>query len=437
VHVIDDLSVFRALSPLAAVHFIANHSGVALAVIGAAFLAVTGAEALYVDLGHFGRKPILLAWFCVIFPCLLLNYFGQAAWLLKSNAVVDQPLFQMMPEVLLIPMVVLATIATVIASQAVISGAFSLTRQAVQLNLLPRFDIIHTSASQPGQIYLPQLNWLMLAGVLLLVFGFGSSENLASAYGISVTGEMLVTTMLLAVVMRAGWHWRTALVAAVIVPFFFIEATFLTANLMKIPEGGWVSVAIAAGVFMLIRTWMSGRSVVAMRTRNTEMSIGKLAEMLARSDNRFVPGTAVFLTSDSMTAPSALLHSLKHYKVLHELNIIVTVETAPLPLVPAADRITLNRINDWMFQVTLHFGFMEDPNLPKALMLCRESGLDFNPLETSYFLTRRTLIASSRIGMPEWRDKLFIAMTRNAAGASGYFHLPTGRVVEIGSQIEI
>ncbi|PHP67536.1 potassium transporter Kup [Zhengella mangrovi] len=437
VHVVDDLSVFRALSPVAAIHFVINHSNVAFAVIGAAFLAVTGAEALYVDLGHFGRKPILLAWFLVIFPCLLLNYFGQAAWLLHSGAAVDQPLFQMMPEMFLIPMVILATMATVIASQAVISGAFSLTRQAVQLNILPRFEIVHTSAEQSGQIYLPQLNWMLLAGVLLLVFGFGSSERLASAYGISVTGEMLVTTLLLAIVMLAGWKWKKLVVAAVIAPFFLVDVTFLSANLMKIPEGGWVSVAIALVVFLLIRTWMDGRAVLFRLTRKSEMSLPKLVESLVRSDKQFVPGTAVFLTSDSETAPTSLLHSLKHYKVLHELNIVLTVETESQPVVPDDERVAIKRYNDWLFLVTVRYGFMEDPNIPKALATCRDKGLVYNPMETSYFLSRRSLIASRKVGMAVWRDRLFIAMARNAADASSFFRLPTGRVVEIGTQIEV
>lgn len=437
VHVVDDLSVFRALSPVAAIHFVINHSNVAFAVIGAAFLAVTGAEALYVDLGHFGRKPILLAWFLVIFPCLLLNYFGQAAWLLHSGAAVDQPLFQMMPEMFLIPMVILATMATVIASQAVISGAFSLTRQAVQLNILPRFEIVHTSAEQSGQIYLPQLNWMLLAGVLLLVFGFGSSERLASAYGISVTGEMLVTTLLLAIVMLAGWKWKKLVVAAVIAPFFLVDVTFLSANLMKIPEGGWVSVAIALVVFLLIRTWMDGRAVLFRLTRKSEMSLPKLVESLARSDKQFVPGTAVFLTSDSETAPTSLLHSLKHYKVLHELNIVLTVETESQPVVPDDERVAIKRYNDWLFLVTVRYGFMEDPNIPKALATCRDKGLVYNPMETSYFLSRRSLIASRKVGMAVWRDRLFIAMARNAADASSFFRLPTGRVVEIGTRIEV
>ena len=437
VHILDDLSIFRALNPLEAAAFVANHSGVALAVIGAAFLAVTGAEALYVDLGHFGRNPILLSWFAVVFPSLLLNYFGQGAWLLKNHAIVDQPLFQMMPDWALLPVVLLATTATVIASQAVISGAFSLTRQATQLHLLPRFDIIHTSASQSGQIYLPQLNWMLMLAVLLLVFGFGSSEALAAAYGISVTGEMMITTILLAIVMLGIWRWKRLVVAAVIGAFLLVEGVFLTANSMKIPEGGWVSILIAACLFTLMVTWTQGSLLLFRKTRKTEIPLADLLKQLEEAELSFVPGTAIFLTGDPDSAPTSMMHSLKHYKVLHENNIILTIETAPQPRVPASERAAIERINPWLTRLILRFGYMEDPNVPRALGQCRKQGLKFDIMQTSFFLSRRSLIASAEIGMPLWQDKIFILLARNAADATSYFRLPTDRVVEIGTQVII
>ena len=436
-HLLDDLSIFRALNPLQAAAFISNHSGVALAVIGAAFLAVTGAEALYVDLGHFGRKPILLAWFAVVFPCLLLNYFGQGAWLLKNHATVDQPLFQMMPDWALLPVVVLATIATVIASQAVISGAFSLTRQATQLHLLPRFDVVHTSATQSGQIYLPQLNWMLMIAVLLLVFGFGSSESLAAAYGISVTGEMMITTILLAIVMVGIWRWKWLAVAAIIGAFLLVEGVFLGANSMKIPQGGWVSILIAACLFTLMVTWTRGSAQLFQKTRKTEIPLDDLLRQLEDTEPEFVPGTAIFLTSDPYSAPTSMMHSLKHYKVLHENNIILTIETAPQPRVPAAERATIEQVNPWLTRLILRFGYMEDPNVPRALGQCRKQGLKFDIMQTSFFLSRRSLIASADIGMPLWQDKLYILLARNAADATSYFRLPTDRVVEIGTQVII
>jgi len=413
------------------------NKGVAFVVIGSAFLAVTGAEALYVDLGHFGRRPILVAWFALVFPCLLLNYFGQGAWLLASGSPVDQPFFQMAPGLTNLPLVILATVATVIASQAVISGAFSLAQQAIQLHFLPRMGIIHTSPTQSGQIYLPQLNSILLVCVLLLVVGFGSSEAMAAAYGISVTGEMLVTTILLYIVMRGVWKWRMAPALAVIVPFLIIDITFLSANAMKVMDGGWVSILIAATMLLIMWTWTRGSSYLYEKTRRSEIPLALLSKSLSKNQPHIVPGTAIFLTSDAESAPTALLHSLKHYKVLHEQNFILTIITLPQPRVDRQDRVVITPVSEQFTRITLKFGFMEDPNVPAALAICRKQGVKFDIMSTSFFLSRRSLIPSRHSGMPLWQDRLFITLARNASDASNYFRLPTGRVVEIGAQIVI
>ncbi len=436
-HIHDDLSILRAVNPLEAVDFMLANKGVAFVVIGSAFLAVTGAEALYVDLGHFGRRPILVAWFALVFPCLLLNYFGQGAWLLASGAPVDQPFFQMAPGLTNLPLVILATVATVIASQAVISGAFSLAQQAIQLHFLPRMGIIHTSPTQSGQIYLPQLNSILLVCVLLLVVGFGSSEAMAAAYGISVTGEMLVTTILLYIVMRGVWKWRLAPALAVIVPFLIIDITFLSANAMKVMDGGWVSILIAATMLLIMWTWTRGSSYLYEKTRRSEIPLALLSKSLSKNQPHIVPGTAIFLTSDAESAPTALLHSLKHYKVLHEQNFILTIITLPQPRVDRQDRVVITPVSEQFTRITLKFGFMEDPNVPAALAICRKQGVKFDIMSTSFFLSRRSLIPSRHSGMPLWQDRLFITLARNASDASNYFRLPTGRVVEIGAQIVI
>ncbi|TDH39269.1 potassium transporter Kup [Pseudohoeflea suaedae] len=437
VHIADDPTVFRALNPFEAVRFVHANVEVAAVVIGAAFLAVTGAEALYVDLGHFGRKPILLAWFGLVLPCLLLNYFGQGAYLLASSAPVDQPFFQMAPDWGHIPLVILATIATVIASQAVISGAFSLTRQAIQLHMLPRMNIVHTSATQTGQIYIPQVNWMLLACVLLLVVGFGSSEHMASAYGISVTGEMMVTTLLLFIVMRGKWHWSLPVALAVATPAFLIDFMFLGANALKFFEGGWVSVTIASILLLIIWTWRRGSRLLFQLSRASETKLDELIRQLGSKPPDFVDGTAVFLTADTETAPTALMHSLKHYRVLHRRNVLLTVATRPQPRVPDDEKIDYEEINEHFARLTINYGFMEDPNLPAALVIARKKGIKFELMTTSFFLSRRSLVPSKEAGMPLWQDHLFLALSRNASDASTYFRLPTGRVVEIGAQVVI
>ncbi|MDX8532189.1 potassium transporter Kup [Mesorhizobium sp. VK25A] len=436
-HIVDDPSVFLAINPYYALYYLATTPTGAFVTVGAVFLAVTGAEALYVDLGHFGRKPIVLAWFAIVFPCLLLNYFGQGAFVLSHGGKPTNPFFQMLPEWALMPMVGLATAATVIASQAVISGAFSLTRQAVQLNLLPRIEVQHTSEMQSGQIYMPRVNLLVALGVMLLVVGFGSSSALASAYGISVTGEMLMTTVLLFVVMRWLWKWQLALALALAMLFGVIDLGFFSANVVKLVEGGWVSITVASIMGLIMWTWIRGTRYLFDKTRRNEIPLDFLAANLSKKKPQLVSGTAVFLTSDPLSAPTALMHSLKHYKVLHEKNVILSVVTAPQPVVPDSERVKLETVNELFMRVTLTFGYMEQPNIPRALAICRKQGWKFDIMTTSFFLSRRSLKASPNSGMPVWQDRLFISLARTAADATEYFQIPTGRVVEIGTQVAI
>ncbi|RUX48048.1 potassium transporter Kup, partial [Mesorhizobium sp. M4A.F.Ca.ET.050.02.1.1] len=436
-HIMDDPEILLAISPHYIVSFLANSPEVAFVTVGAVFLAVTGAEALYADLGHFGRKPIVLAWLAIVFPCLLLNYVGQGAFVLANGGVVGHPFFEMNEGWMLIPMVVLATAATVIASQAVISGAFSLTRQAVQLNMLPRFVILHTSEKQSGQIYLPRVNLLLALVVMLLVVGFGESSRLASAYGISVTGNMLVTNILLFVVMTRIWKWPLGVAVALMAVFAFVDTGFFVANIVKVFEGGWSSLAIAAVIVLTMWTWIRGTRYLFEKTRRNEIPLDFLAGNLLKKKPHLVSGTAVFLTSDPLSAPTALMHSLKHYKVLHEQNVILSVVTAPQPVVPDSERVKMETVNALFMRVTLTFGYMEQPNIPRALAICRKQGWKFDIMTTSFFLSRRSLKASPNSGMPVWQDKLFIGLARSAADATEYFQIPTGRVVEIGTQVAV
>jgi len=437
VHIFDHPHILAAINPLRAVFFLVDHPGVAFAVMGAAFLAVTGAEALYVDLGHFGRAPIRLAWFILVFPCLVINYFGQGAFVIASNRVIEQPLFEMVPGWATLPLVILATLATIIASQAVISGAYSLTRQAVQLQLLPRFEVRHTSEQQSGQIFLPRVNTLLLLGVLLLVVTFQTSESLASAYGISVTGEMLVTSILLFVVARKMWKHPLWLAILIVVPIALLELVFLSANVAKVMDGGFVSILVAAMMIIIMWTWVRGSALLAQKTRKSEVPLTLLATQLEKKPPHRVPGSAVFLTSDVESAPTALLHSLKHYKVLHEQNVILSVKTMPTPRVLPENRVAIEPINDLFSVVIVRYGYMEEPNLPKALGIARKLGWKYDIMSTSFFLSRRSLKASVNSGMPLWQDKLFIRLARSAADATEYFRIPTGRVVEIGTQVVV
>ncbi len=439
VHIIAYPAVLQALNPLLGFGFLFTHFGVAFVVMGAIFLAVTGAEALYVDLGHFGRKPIVLAWFGLVFPCLLLNYFGQGAFVLDVGIEnVASPFFQMQPDWALLPFVILATIATIIASQAVITGTYSLTQQAIALNMLPRMVVLHTSATQSGQIYMPQINSMLLVGVLILVAMFGSSAALSNAYGIAVSGVMVVTLALLVVVMWRNWKWHPAAVIAFGVVFAVIDGTFFAANAAKLFQGGWVPAVVAIVVALVMWSWMAGRKRLSDKTRRDEVPLEFLVNNLAKKKPTLVPGTAIFLTSDVEGAPTALLHSLKHYKVLHEQNVILTVRTSTSPRVPDDEKVTIDAYNELFFRVVVTFGFMESPNIPKALALARKLGWKFDIMSTSFFLSRRSLKLGERKGFVAfWQDRLFIRMARNASDATEYFHIPTGRVVEIGTQVVI
>ena len=436
-HLADDPSVLAAINPLHIAYFLSHSPGTAFVTIGAVFLAVTGAEALYADLGHFGRKPIVLAWLVIVFPCLLLNYFGQGAFVLSRGGTIGHPFFEMNQGWTLAPMVALATAATVIASQAVISGAYSLVRQAVQLHLLPRFEIQHTSEMQSGQIYLPRVNLLLALSVMWLVVGFGESGALASAYGISVTGNMVVTTILLYVVMRRIWRWTLLPALGLTVIFGVVDVGFFSANIVKVLQGGWVSILIAGVVLIVMTTWVRGTRLLFEKTRKSEIPLDFLAEQMMKKPPHLVPGTAVFLTSDRTSAPTALMHSLKHYKVLHEHNAILSVVTAQKPTVPDSERIKMHQINDLFMRVSVKFGYMEQPNIPKAMAICRKQGWKFDIMTTSFFLSRRSLKASRNSGMPLWQDRLFIQLARTAADATEYFQIPTGRVVEVGTQVTV
>jgi KUP system potassium uptake protein len=434
-HIAQNLGVLAAFNPAHGMKFLASHGWIGLATLGAVFLAVTGCEALYADLGHFGKGPIQTAWIFVALPALTLNYFGQGALLLASPEAIQNPFYLLYPSWALLPMVVLAAAATVIASQAVITGAFSLTNQAVQLGLLPRLHIQRTSETLAGQIYIPRVNGMLLIGVLFLVAQFQSSSALASAYGIAVSGTMVVTAMMAFVVIWKTWKWRVWAAAALIMPFFLIDTTFLTANMLKVFHGGWVPLLIGGFVIVVMLTWRRGAKILAVKTRRLETPIVPLIQSLEKISPPRVPGTAVFFTAAPDSAPTALLHSLKHYKVLHMNNVILTIITENVPRVAAKDRVEMEPFSDSFMRVVLHFGFMEEPNVPKALAIARKLGWSFDIMSTSFFLSRRVVRPDSKSAMPPWQDKLFIFLAQNADDASSYFHLPTNRVVEIGTQV--
>jgi KUP system potassium uptake protein len=437
VSIITDPWILTAINPFYGLKFLVSHGVIGLVTLGAVFLAVTGAEALYADLGHFGRAPIQTAWLGLVFPSLGLNYLGQGALLLENPKAIENPFFLLYPGWAQLGMVLLATAATVIASQAVITGAYSLTRQAIQLGLLPRVDIRHTSESREGQIYLPRVTLFLLIGVLLLVLTFRSSSALGSAYGIAVTGTMVVTTTMAFVVVWKVWHWSPFAAAALITPFLFLDLTFLGANLLKVVEGGWIPLAFGGLVLTVMYTWRRGTRLLTEKTRRLETPLDQLVGMLERKPPIRVPGTAVFLTSDPYSAPTALMHSLKHYKVLHEKNVVLTIENAQTPRVPPEERVRLEPVGATFLRVFLRFGFMEIPNVPRALAIARQLGWQFDIMSTSFFLSRRSLKPAVQSGMPRWQDRLFIALARSANDATDYFHIPTGRVVEVGTQVTI
>ena len=437
VAIAGDPWILLAINPFYGLKFLVSHGVIGLVTLGAVFLAVTGAEALYADLGHFGRRPIQTAWLAFVFPSLALNYLGQGALLLADPSAIENPFFLLYPNWAQLPMVLLATAATVIASQAVITGAYSLTHQAIQLGLLPRFEIRHTSETREGQIYLPRVNTLLLLGVLLLVTTFRSSSSLASAYGIAVTGTMVVTTTMAFVVIWKVWRWSPLAAALLITPFLLLDLTFLAANLLKVVQGGWMPLALGSLVLTAMYTWRRGTRLLAEKTRRQETPLDQLVVMLERKPPIKVPGTAVFLTSDPHSAPTALMHSLKHYKVLHEKNVVLTIESVHTPRISPEDRVRLEPVGSTFLRIYLRFGFMETPNVPRALGIARQLGWQFDIMSTSFFLSRRSLKPAAQSGMPRWQDRLFIMLARSADDASSYFRIPTGRVVEVGTQVTI
>ncbi|MGY4478499.1 potassium transporter Kup [Bradyrhizobium sp. USDA 3364] len=437
VHIMDDPSVLAAINPYYALQFMLTHGTVGLVTLGAVFLAVTGGEALYADLGHFGRKPIQSGWLFFVLPSLLLNYFGQGALVLSDPSAIENSFYRMVPDVLLLPLVGLATAATVIASQAVITGAYSLISQAVQLGLLPRFEVRYTSETHAGQIYLPRVNRLLLIGVLLLVLLFRTSSGLASAYGIAVSTTMVADGIMGFIVIWKLWNWRVASAAALILPFVIVDMTFFSANLLKLFEGAWVPLLFGVVITTMIWTWLRGAAILVAKTRRIEVPLRDLIHSLEKRPPHIVKGTAVFLTSDPSFVPTALLHNLKHNKVLHEHNVILTIETAPTPRVDLSERVNIEKVSDKFTAVRLRFGYMESPNVPKALAVARKLGWQFDIMSTSFFVSRRSLKPSAQSGMPQWQDHLFIAMSRSANDATDYFQIPTGRVVEVGTQVTI
>jgi KUP system potassium uptake protein len=436
-HISDDPGVLYAINPLYGVKFLVQHGNVGLATLGLVFLVVTGGEALYADLGHFGRRPIQIAWFALVLPALLLNYFGQGAKVLADPSAIENPFYRLVPDALLLPMIVLATAATVIASQAVITGAYSLVSQAIQLGMLPRLAILHTSASHAGQIYIPRVTALLLIGVLLLVAMFRTSSALASAYGIAVTTTMVVDGLLAFIVIWKIWKWKLWQTALLFIPLILVDVTFFAANLLKLLEGAWAPLLFGASMVLLIMTWRRGTTILTHKNRRSEVPLETLIRSLEKKPPHIVPGTAVFLTSQPTFAPTALLHNLKHNKVLHEHNVVLTIVTTDTPRVPEDERVTMSSVSPHFSQVALRFGYMEQPNVPKALAIARKLGWTFDIMATSFFLSRRSLKPAAHSGMPRWQDRLFIGLAKSASDATDFFQIPTGRVVEVGTQVTV
>jgi KUP system potassium uptake protein len=430
-------SVLRAVSPVYGIHFLLTHGWIGLVTLGAVFLVVTGSEALYNDLGHFGRRPIQAAWLFFVLPALLLNYFGQGALVLARPETIENPFYLLYPEWALYPTVALATAATVIASQAVITGAYSITRQAMQLGFLPRMEVRHTSEALAGQIYMPRVNWLLLTGVLLLVFMFRSSSELAAAYVLAVATTVWTAGVLGFIVIWKLWGWRLWTALALMLPLIFIDTTFVLASTLKLFQGAWLPVLVGAALILIMITWRKGTRLLAQKTRRVEVPFQPLIDSLEKKPPHIVPGTAVFLTSDPEFAPTALLHNLKHNKVLHEHNVILTIVNEDIPRVPIDERVEFTSVSRKFMQLVLHFGFMERPNVPKALGVARKHGWTFDIMSTSFFLSRRSVRPDPRSGMPRWQDQLYIFLAHNADDASSYFQLPTDRVVEIGTQVTV
>jgi len=438
-HIASNPRVFFALNPWYALAFLAHNPGLFIVVLGSAVLAVTGAEALYADMGHFGRKPIRVAWFVFVMPMLVLNYFGQGALILKTCAGKAQcsmhPFYDQVPHSFLIPMVILAGLASIIASQAVISGAFSIARQGIQLGFLPRMQVIHTSHRSEGQIYLPAVNWTLFVLVLIVVLAFRSTDNLAAAYGLAVTGAMCIDTVLFAVVAYGLWKWHKLAAAVAVAVFAIIDISLLASTVIKIPDGGWFPLLIAAIVLVFMTTWKRGRNLMAEQRQQTALPLAPMIEALSRDAAR-VQGTAVFMTSAPDEMPAAMLHNLKHNKVLHERNIVLHVQFEDVPLVTRAKRLEVTDLGHGFYRMIVHYGFMNAPDIPKALAHAKQHGIDFEMMDTSFFVSREVLVPNPCTRISIWRQRLFSVMSRNAQSATAYFQIPTNRVLELGAQVK-
>ncbi len=437
INIVKYPQVLAAFSPGYAVAFFAENSTGGFLVLGAVVLAITGTEALYADMGHFGKKPIRLAWSCYVLPALFLNYFGQGALILYNKEAIQNPFYHMAPEWALYPLVILATMATVIASQAVISGTYSLTRQAIQLGYCPRLEVTHTSESEIGQIYMPWINWVLLAAVIGLVLGFESSSNLAGAYGIAVTGTMAIDTVLAFVLMRRLWHWPLWIAVPLLLIFLTIDLSFFSANAIKLFQGGWFPIVVAIALFTLLVTWKRGRLLLMERLSPGSIPIEPFIQSVTAHPPTRVPGTAVFLTAASEGVPHALLHNLNHNKVLHERIVLLTVSTIDIPHVPDEERIDVQSLGTDFYRLIVRYGFKDEPDVPRALELASVKGFKFEMMETSFFLSRQTLIPKVGPGMALWQEKLFALMSRNASSATTFFKIPANRVVELGTRIEL
>jgi KUP system potassium uptake protein len=437
VQIIEHPYVLKALSPHYAVNFFVRTGWPAFFALGSVVLCITGAEALYADMGHFGKKPIRAAWFGFVMPSLLLNYFGQGALLLSDPKAVENPFYLLAPSALLLPFIVLATVATVIASQAVISGAYSVAREAIQLGFLPRMQIRHTSVETIGQIYLPWINRMLLVLTLAVVLGFKSSSNLAAAYGIAVVGTMTIDAVLVMIVFRRIWHWSRAKVWTIGLGFLIVDLAFLAANADKVEHGGWFPLVLGAVMFTVMTTWRRGRELVMREVRQSGLALEPFIASITAHPPLRVPGTAVFLTANLDSVPHALLHNLKHNKVLHERNVVLTVETVETPTAEADERVEVTPLGDSFYKVILRFGFAEDPDVPQTLASVGQCGLPFDMMDTTFFLSRESIVATDRPGMALWRDKLFVFLQRNAIPATAFFQIPGNRLIELGTQVEI
>jgi len=429
--------VLRAINPWYGFNFFVHHGTGGFLVLGAVVLCVTGAEALYADMGHFGRKPITVAWYAFVMPGLMLNYFGQGALLVHDPSAASSPFYLAVPSWALYPMIALATAAAVIASQAVIAGSFSIMRQAIQLGFLPRMPVVHTSNEEVGQIYLPWVNRLLMILVVLVVIGFGSSKALAGAYGIAVTGTMVIDTTLFLIVAWRMWKWNPLVILGLGLFFLTIDLSFFGANTLKVEDGGWFPLVLGLAVFTILTTWRRGRDLVLRQLKHGGLALAPFIANIAEHPPTRVEGTAIFLVSDPDAVPHALLHNLKHNKVLHKRNVILTVDTLETPYADFDERVELKDLGNDFYLLTLRFGFADDPNVPAALHECTKQGLDIKMMDTTFFLSRETIVATDRPGMVMWRDKLFAFLARNALPATAFFSIPGNRLIELGAQVEI